>query len=104
MLRLLLVVLLLASPLLAQGKAPSKPLAEARQKACAALAEMRQAMTKKGMKGEAEDCDAIAAEILTLDERPLCFVARESLKRNTKYTIEVTGQGGFRFTSTFTTQ
>lgn len=59
----LLVVLLLASPLLAQGKGPSKPLGEARQKACAALAEMKLAMTKKGMKGEAEDCDAIAAEL-----------------------------------------
>ncbi len=59
----LLVVLLISCPLLAQGKGVSKPLSETRRKACLELAEMKQAMTKKGMKGEAADCDAIIAKL-----------------------------------------
>lgn len=57
------ILLLVTAPLLAQGKAPSKPLAEARRQASAALAEMKQQMAKTGMKGEAEDCDAILGKI-----------------------------------------
>lgn len=57
------ILLLVAAPLLAQGKAPSKPLAEARRQASAALTEMKQQMAKKGMKGEVDDCDAILGKI-----------------------------------------
>lgn len=59
----LLPFLLLATPLLAQGRGPSKTFLEARQKACVALAEMKQTMSRMGMKGEAADCDAIVAEL-----------------------------------------
>lgn len=44
-------------------------------------------------------------EILLLGKtNPYYFVAKKDLKTQTRYTVEVTGEGGFKFTFGFTTQ
>jgi hypothetical protein len=43
-------------------------------------------------------------ETLTLDQTPICFVAKQALKTKTTYTVEVTAAGGFKHTFSFTTR
>ncbi|MEK7468543.1 MAG: hypothetical protein AAB074_14120 [Planctomycetota bacterium] len=50
-----------------------------------------------------KDPDGNAAELLELGKAPMSFVAKNALKGNTKYTVEVVGQDGTKFSFSFTT-
>ena len=50
-----------------------------------------------------KDPDGNASELLELGKAPMSFVAKKALKENTKYTVEVLGQDGAKFSFSFTT-
>jgi hypothetical protein len=50
------------------------------------------------------DPDGKEVTIVTLDKFPICFVAKEPLKGGTKYSVEVSGDAGFKFIFSFTTR
>jgi hypothetical protein len=51
-----------------------------------------------------KDPEGNAAELLELGKAPMSFVAKAPLKGNTKYTVEVLGQDGTKFSFSFTTR
>jgi hypothetical protein len=50
------------------------------------------------------DAEMKPVETVTLDKRPLCFVAKSALFGGTKYTVEVRGPKDFKLTFSFTTR